>query len=83
MRVAGTLQHRNVVNMQTWENLLVLSSSKQTLVLSKPRVLVITCHDLEASGKISDDGFVKCVFSLSYGSGFHLRHLIGWLCFFV
>ena len=40
---------------------------------------VIKCHVLEASGKISDDGLVTCVFSLSYGSGFHLRLLIGWV----
>ena len=78
MRVAGIFQHRNVVNMQTRENLLVSSSSKQTLVLSKSRVHVIPCHVLEASGKTSDDVLVTCVFSLSYGSEFHLRRLIGW-----
>ena len=45
---------------------------------------MITCHVLEVSGKISDDGLMAYVcFSLSYSSIFHLCHLIGWSCFFV
>ena len=49
--------------MTTRENLPVFSSSKQTLVLDKSRVHVITRHVLEASGKIFDDGFDDvCVF---------------------
>ena len=50
MRVAEIFQHRNVKNMQTWENLLVFTSSRQTLVLSKQCVHRITCVLRESSG---------------------------------